>query len=170
MTTLSGPDTLVQPAVSQQPNANAEGGAKKKGKRLKMILVIVVVIALAAFMEKGKFIKPHYSAKHPAPLGEIDTLGGTELTVNLADGHLVQLSLALQLTAVASSKEIDADQPIFEDAAISILGAQTDASLLAPGGRDAVKAQLLARFQQIAGDVDGVPQITAVYYTDFIIQ
>lgn len=163
MTTTMSAENVVQ---ARPPTAEP---AKKKSK-LPIIIAIVVVLAVGGYVAKGKFLKPHYSLKHPAPLGVIDDLGGGQLTVNLSDGHLVQVSLAIQLTSVADQKKIDSEVPIFQDATISVLGAQTYSSLLAPGGRQAVKQQLLERFQQIAGNADGVAQITAVYYTSFIIQ
>ncbi|HXX90045.1 MAG TPA: flagellar basal body-associated FliL family protein [Acidimicrobiales bacterium] len=161
---------LLQPG--RTPNtgteaADAPAKPKKKGK-LKKIVIVLVVLALVGFLEKGKFIKPHYRPGQQAPPGQVDTLD--QLTVNLSDGHLVQTTIALQLTTVADTKTITADAPQFEDAAISVIGSETYAGLLAPGGRDDMKSQLLARFQKIAGTADGAQAVSAVYFTGLVIQ
>jgi len=163
------PASAGQPAAGQPAaTATTTAAPAKKGKKLRLLAVAVVVLGAGGFVAKGKFLKPHYRPGQVAPNGQVDTLD--QLTVNLADGHLVQATIALQLTTVANAKAIAADQPRFEDAAISVLGAQTYAGLIASGGRDAVKATLLQRFQQITGPVDGSPQVSAVYYTGFVIQ
>jgi flagellar basal body-associated protein FliL len=143
--------------------------SKPKGKKkLPKIIAAVVLVAAVGYVAKGKVIKPHYGPHHAAPAGTVDSLG--ELTVNLSDGHLLQTTIALQLTAVAPPKTIAADQPQFQNAAIAVLGAYTYPQLLAPGERSASQTALLAQFQKIAGDSDGVPAVTAVYYTGFVMQ
>ncbi len=141
---------------------------KPKGKKLPKIIAAVVLVAAVGFVVKGKVVKPHYGPHHPAPAGTVDSLG--ELTVNLSDGHLLQTTIALQLTKVAPPKAIAADQPQFQNAAIAVLGAYTYPQLLGPGGRAASQAALLAQFQKFAGNTDGAPDVTAVYYTGFVMQ
>ena len=93
------------------------------------------------------------------------------LTVNTSDGHLVQVGIDLQLTKVAVAKTVGADQPQLRNAAIADLGSQTYQGLLAPAGRAALQQQLLTSFQQVLGPVDGAaPQVSAVYFTSFILQ
>ncbi len=146
----------------------AAGEEPKKSKK-KLVIILVVVVLLVGFVGKSKFLKPHFKPGQAVPLGVIDTLD--QLTVNLSDGHMAQATIALQLTTVANTKKITTDIPRFEDAAISVLGAQTYPGLLAPGGRDAVKAAILQRCQQITGVVDGAAQqIVAVYFTGFVLQ
>jgi flagellar basal body-associated protein FliL len=154
--------------------AGASGGAdggkapKKKGRRRQIVIALVVVLLLGGYIAKGKLLKPHYGPGHQAPNGQILTLGS--LTVNLSDGHLIETNLALQLTTVASTKQINTDLPKFDNAAITVLGEQTYPGLLAPAGRAALKVQLVKAFQQVAGKADGSQQVTAVYFTSFILQ
>ncbi len=146
----------------------AKGEGPKKSKK-KLVIIAVVLLLAVGYVAKGKLMKPHYQPGQPVPLGTIDTL--SQLTVNLADGHMAQATIALQLTTVANQKEITADQPRFEDAIITILGAQSYPTLLTTAGKTAVKAAILQRCQQIVGTVDGAAQqIAAVYFTGFVMQ
>src|SRR3546814_2812070 len=78
------------------------------------------------------------------------------VTLNLSDGRLLQVGLALELSAEAGAgggghgaEEVDETDPTKGyakalDAAISVFGHQTMAALSEPGGRDAAKAALEA--------------------------
>lgn len=148
--------------------AGADGETPKKSKK-KLIIIAVVVLLAVGYVAKGKLLKPHYKPGQPVPLGTIDPL--PQLTVNLADGHMAQVTIALQLTKVADTKTITADFPRFEDATITILGQQTYSTMLTTAGKTAVKTDILRRCQQIVGTVDGAAQqISAVYFTDFVVQ
>lgn len=149
--------------------AAAEPEAPKKSKKKMFIIIAVVVLLIGGYEAKSMLLKTVYKPGQKVPLGKILPLD--QLTVNLSDGHLVQASISLQLTAVASPSSLSSDLPRFDDAAITVLGEQTYHSLLAPGGREAAKAAILKDCQQIAGVVDGAAQqISAVYYTGFVIQ
>ena len=148
--------------------APAEEPPKKSKKKL-VIIVAVLVLLIGGYEAKSILLAPHYKPGQKVPDGKILPLD--QLTVNLADGHLVQASISLQLTSVTTPSAMSADLPRFDDAAISVLGAVDYHSLLAPGGREAVKAAILKDCQKIAGTVDGAAQqISAVYYTGFVIQ
>ena len=166
---ITDPTTSSVPSVS---GGSAEAEAPHKPKNTKRALIMVLVVALviggAFYKEKAKLFPPHYSAAHPAPYGQILTL--SSVTVNLSDGHLLQATMALQLTTAADQTAINSDTPRFLDAEIAVLGAQTDSGILAPGGRAATKAAILSACQQIAGQHEGSQQIVAVYYTNFISQ
>jgi flagellar basal body-associated protein FliL len=148
--------------------AEAGAGEEKVKKSKKKLIIILVVLLLVGFEAKSMLLKPHYKAGQTVPLGTILPLD--QLTVNMSDGHLVQASISLQLTKVAA-KTTTTDVPRFDDAAITVLGAQTYDQLLAPGGRAAVKAQILVLCQKIAPPVDGAAQeVSAVYFTSFVVQ
>jgi len=161
-------DELTRPTADA---GEADGGGKevkvKKSKK-KMIIIMVVVLLIGGFEAKSMLLKPHYHKGEVIPLGTILPLD--QLTVNMSDGHLVQASISLQLTKLAA-KSATTDVPRFDDAAITVLGAQTYDALLAPGGRTSVKAQILALDQKILPPIDGVAeQVSAVYFTSFVVQ
>jgi flagellar basal body-associated protein FliL len=151
------------------PDGTGKGGeVKVKKSRKKLFIIILVVLLVGGFEAKSMLLKPHYKPGQAVPLGAILPLD--QLTVNMSDGHLVQASIDLQLTKVAS-KAATADIPRFDDAAITVLGAETYDVLLAPGGRTSVKAQILSLCQKILPPVDGAAeQVSAVYFTSFVVQ
>lgn len=146
----------------------AEAPPKKSRKKLFVILAVLVVL-IGGYEAKSILLKPHYTAGQKVPLGKILPLD--QILTNLADGHDVQVNISIQLTSVANTSAMSADLPRFDDAAISVLSADTQSQLLPAAGRAEAKAQMLARFQKIAGTVDGAAQqVTAVYFTNFVIQ
>jgi flagellar basal body-associated protein FliL len=161
-------DTLPRSAAPAAAAPAAADEPKPKKKKLPKLVLVLVVLLGGAYVAKGMLIKPHFKHGQIAPNGQVLTLD--QLTVNLSDGHLVQTTIVLQLTTVASTKTLTNDLPRFDDAAISVIGAQTYAGLLAPGGRDAMKGTLVQRFQEIAGKQFGSQEISAVYFTGFVIQ
>lgn len=168
---LKGGGGEAIPAAAATPKGKKDGAPDepKKSKKKLIIIVVVVVLLIAGYEAKSKLMKTTYKPGQKVPNGKIIALD--QLTLNLSDGHLVQASISLQLTKVANAKTITADLPRFEDAAITILGEQTYTGLLQPATRATVKAELLHQFQTIAGTADGAAQqISAVYYTGFILQ
>lgn len=95
------------------------------------------------------------------------------ITLNLADGHLLQVGLALELDpaeAGGGHGETAKDDPTKGyakalDAAIDVLGDQSMASLSAPGGRDAAKLALEAALGELYHDT-----IRGVYFHQFVMQ
>ena len=171
MTTVSSDPRTDRPTTDdpKDDGAAADGKDKtKKGKSKKKIIIVVVVMLVGGYVAKSMLLKPYYKPGQQAPLGLILPLD--ELTVNMADGHLVQASISLQLTKVAA-KTISAEVPRFDDAAITVLGAETYDQLLAPGGRTEAKAEILALCQKIAPRVDGfAQQVSNIYFTSFVVQ
>ncbi len=161
-------DQATRPATDPGTEGQAGEEVKVKKSKKKIVIIMLVVLLLGGFEAKSMLLKPHYKAGQVVPLGTILPLD--QLTVNMSDGHLVQASIYLQLTKVAA-KTATTDVPRFDDAAITVLGAQTYDQLLAPGGRTAVKAQILALAQKILPPVDGAAQeVSAVYFTSFVVQ
>lgn len=149
--------------------ADPKNEPKKKSKKKLIIAVVVVLVLIVGYEAKSMLMKTTYKPGQKVPNGKIVALD--QLTLNLSDGHLVQASISLQLTKVASAGTITTDLPKFEDAAITIFGEQTYNGLLQPATRATVKAELLTKFQSIAGTTDGAAQqISAIYYTGFILQ
>jgi flagellar basal body-associated protein FliL len=146
----------------------AQKSTGKKKKKLVVILAIVVVLIAAGAVVKLKTSKTVYRPGQPVPAGPVVSLG--TVTVALSDGHLVQATIALQMTKPASSTEEANDSAHLEDVAVTVLGQQSYTGLLASPGRSAAQQQLLTSFQQVLGPADGAPQVSAVYFTGFVLQ
>jgi len=159
----------TRPGVAEPGTAAPEGEeVKEKKSKKKIVIIMLVVLLVGGFEAKSMLLKPHYKPGQVVPLGAIIPLD--QLTVNMSDGHLVQASISLQMTKVAAKTALT-DVPRFDDAAITVLGAETYDALLAPGGRTTVKAQILVLCQKILPPVDGAAQeVSAVYFTSFVVQ
>jgi flagellar FliL protein len=160
------------------PDAEAEEKPKKSKKKLLIIVVAVLVLLLGVggFVAKGMLAPPPEPEPDPKALpGVIETL--LPVTLNLADGRYLKLTLALQLSEAASLPAAGggheppaAGEPIVDgakalDAAIAVLGQRTYAQLLAPSGRASAQKVLSAKVKKLYhGDV------LKVYFTEFLMQ
>jgi flagellar basal body-associated protein FliL len=153
------------------PDAEPDEDTKKGGlKKILIVVLGVVVLGAAAYMLvlKPMLFPPHYKPGQVVPNGKIVSLPSD--TINLSDGHLLQVTVALQLTVAADSGGISDDTPKFLNAELNIFGALTYPDLLAPSGRTAAQSALLQAFQTIAGLNEGGQQISAIYFTSFVAQ
>ena len=167
-TTKVIPDT---PAVADPASTKP----KKSRKKLFIIVaVLLVVLGAGGFLGKGMLAGPGTPEPDPAKVaGQVNTL--SPMTLNLADGHYLKLTLALQLSKAATPPPGSVDAaagavPALDgakalDAAISVLGQWTYPRLLAPGGRASAQKTLSIRVKKLyKGDVLGV------YFTEFLMQ
>jgi len=152
--------------VDEIPVLSEEEIKKAKKKKRTKIIGLVVVLLLVAHVVEGKVVKPHYGAN--VPNGTTYGLGG--ITTNLADGHLAQISISLQLTKAANTKTIGNFNSALTSSTVTLIGQQSFASLLPPGGRAALRDRLLASYQSILGMNEGAEQVRAVYFTSFVLQ
>jgi flagellar FliL protein len=154
-----------------------EVGGKPKKSRKKLIIMVAglaILLAVGGFVGKGLLAGPSAPVPDPktAP-GNIITLA--PITLNLADGRYLKLTLALQLSEAASpvAGSVDAaaaavpalDGAKALDAAIGVLGQHTYAQMIAPGGRASAQKALSAQVRKrYPGEVLGV------YFTEFLMQ
>lgn len=155
-------------AAKKSKSDGASEGKKKSPK--KKIIILFVVLLLVGYEAKGKLMKPHYKAGQQVPAGAVYELGSTTITTNLSDGHLAQIGISLQLTKAANLKLLNTDQPELTNSTIKILSGQTYSSLLGPAGRAQLATNLLSAYQQDLGRSEGAQQVTAVYFTAFVLQ
>ncbi|MDA8391743.1 MAG: flagellar basal body-associated FliL family protein [Actinomycetota bacterium] len=145
---------------------------KKSKKKLLMILVPVVLVLAVA----GYFVGlPMLVGKHPAhahavalPPGPVVDL--PQITTNLADGHIIQIGLAMQLSSKSLPTGIPAVQPRLVNTVLATLGTFTYPQLLAPAGRLQAQQLLEAKMAPLVASAKGSPQLQTVYFTSFVIQ
>lgn len=144
-----------------------DGDGKKK-KPIKPILIVVVLL-LVGYVAKGKIIKPHYGPGHPVPAGVIFDFPAA-VTTNLPDGSLAQISISLQLTKAASIKTVSNDTSELVGTAVQIIGHDSYSTLLSTAGRLALQRDLLHAFQSELPVSEGAQQVSAVYFTSYVVQ
>ncbi len=145
---------------------------KPKGKKKLIIIIVAIILVLAiGYLGVTKVILkpvPHYGPNDPPK--NTTTYSLPSETLNLADGSLLQVTLALQLTEVANVKSIGTFDPQMENALIQDCGTWTYHRLLAANGKMLLAQQLLHSFQGILKPVDGGEQVSEVYFTAFTLQ
>ena len=143
--------TMAAPAAA----AEAAAPEKKGKKKLVMILVALLVVGGGAYWF---FLKPAPAPTEPEP-GEVVTM--EPIQVNLAEGHYLQIGIALHLTAAAH----EADGSAALDATIELFSGKEMSELTRPESREKLKHELEKELEHAYhGDVMGV------YFTDFVTQ
>lgn len=165
--------TMTAPPQASVPGPPAARGApkgkEKKGKgKLLGVVGAVVVLAVAG----GGYMVMQRAGVHRGPVapqpGPMRSLPTT--TLNLQDGHLLQIGLDYQLTAAADTKAAGAEQPALVNLEIVDLSKLTYAELLTPAGKEAAQAQLAAGFRSVLDKKGMAEQLYAIYYTTFVMQ
>lgn len=157
-------------ASKEQQGAVDEDKPKSKKKLLIIAVAVILLLAVGYFGVTKVMIKPapHYGPNNPP--ANTTTYSLPSETVNLADGSLLQVTVALQLTAAASTKTIGTLNPQMENALIQDCGTWTYHRMLAANGKTLLSQQLLHSFQNILKPVDGGEQVSEIYFTAFTLQ
>jgi len=164
-------------AQTDASETEEDEGPEKSRKKLFIVIgaALVVLLGVGGYLGMGMMAGPAAPAPDPKTVaGLVVTLA--PITLNLADGRYLKLTLALQLSEeaspVAGSPEaaaaggapaVDGSKAL--DSAISVLGQRTYGQLLAPGGRSSAQKVLsVAVKKRYEGKVLGV------YFTEFLMQ
>jgi flagellar FliL protein len=168
---------MTSKIVPPDTGSAGEGTEKPKKSRKKLIIVAAVLLVLLA---GGAFVGKGLLAGPVAPVADPKTVAGsvvtlTPITLNLADGRFLKLTLALQLSKAGSpvAGSVDAAAALVPaldgakalDAAIDVLGQHTYGQLLAPGGRASAQKELSAQVKKRYPD-----EVLGVYFTEFLMQ
>lgn len=149
---------------------NGTRAPKPKKSKKKLLMVLIVVVLVGAF-GADKFVLSKKPKPTKAVPGAIVSL--PETTLNLADGSLLQVRLALELQKGVGGKSggLPAWQIArIEDDEITTLSGFSQPTLLSTGGKAKAIAELLSEFRAITGPGPVGPAVMAVYYTDFVMQ
>lgn len=168
--------TKPMPVASEAADTADAGDKPKKSRKKLFIIVAVLLVVLGAggYVGKGMLAGPAEPEPDPTKVaGKVITL--EPMTLNLADGRYLKLTLALQLSEAASPPpgsvdeaagavpELDGAKAL--DASISVLGKRTYHELLAPGGRASAQKTLSARVNKLYHG-----EVLEVYFTEFLMQ
>ena len=151
--------------------APAETAATAKGGRKKLVMIVVPV--LLAVVGAWYFVlgpgsggsEAEEKPKEPE-LGEVVAL--EPITMNLADGRLLKVGLALQLPLeppAGGGGHGEFSGSVALDEAIAFLGEHTYDQLAAPAARQAAKKELSKRVNERYHHA-----VLEVYFTEFVMQ
>lgn len=168
--------------MAKKKTTKAAGDEEEaKSSKMKSIGIAVALVAVGAvvgpkLMGGGATPaaadgEPTTTTTEAGPVVVLDAI-----TLNLADGHLLQIGLALELSPEAAEgggghgEPADEDDPTKGyaraiDATIGALGEETMASLSAPGGRDVAKEALTHTLEELYHG-----EIVGVYFHQFVMQ
>lgn len=163
--------------TTQAAAAKPVEGPRRRSRRLLLVLVVVALLVVVAGGWWYLHRKVAPAVVRPGPIVSLPTL-----TVDLADGHLLQLDAALQTTSATDQKRLQLRQPRLLDATIATLGAYRYAQLLSAAGRAGAKHSLLVAYNAalapstppvaLPGEAGAaaLPQVSTVYFTRFVMQ
>jgi len=157
---------MAKTTTAPTPATEGDVAAAKGGKKKKILLAVPLLLALVAgwffVLGPGSGGATEKPAK-PEP-GEVLQL--QPITMNLADGRLLKLGLALQLPLEpAEGGHGEVSGSVALDEAIAYLGEQTYEQLAAPGARQAAKKELSHRVEKRYHH-----GVLEVYFTEFVMQ
>ncbi|MDA8277638.1 MAG: flagellar basal body-associated FliL family protein [Actinomycetota bacterium] len=158
--------------TAKKAEEQTEGGPKKGGKK-KIILIVLLVLVAAAGGGVGASIlmggsKPAKAAFVPPKVGPVYDFG--QITTNLADGHLIQVSMSLQLGVNDLTADISPLSKSLTSIAINDLSGWTYTQLLSVAAKQDLAKELIKDFNKTIKVATGKNEITGIYYTNFIMQ
>jgi flagellar FliL protein len=145
-----------------------EAAAEAPKKSKKMLIIIMAAVVLlgggggAFFMLKGSGSKAE-----AAPKKGVVTAIDSAITINLDSGHYLKLGFSLQQTADSGATAVDTSEAL--NLAIDEYTGKTVAELSTEKGRDAAKADFLAKVIK-AYTIDGKKDVMGIYFTSFVTQ
>jgi len=139
----------------------ADGGEPKKGKGKLIIIIVVVVLLLGGGGGGGYYYFSHKDAE-PAPPEPGLVVALEPITINLADGHFLKVSIALQATAEAH-EEPDGSKAL--DLMISHFSNRSVAEFSSNEAREEAKKKLK---EAVTEAYEG--EVMDLYFTEFVMQ
>lgn len=142
--------------------AAAEGAeAPKKSKKMLIIIVLAVVLlgggGAGAYFMFFKSSGDEVVAPEPGAVVPLESI-----TINLADGHFLKVSIALQVT-IDAAHEPDGSHAL--DLLITQFTNRSVAELSTNEAREAMKKELIEKVKHAYHD-----EVYDIYFTEFVMQ
>ncbi len=155
---------MAKTAAAPAETAEAPKGGGTK-KLVMMVVPVLLVLVAAWYFVLGPGSGGSEAEEKPeVELGEVVAL--EPITMNLADGRLLKVGLALQLPLeppAGAHGEVSGSVAL--DETIAFLGEHTYAQLAAPAGRQEAKKELSHRVAERYHE-----GVLEVYFTEFVMQ
>jgi flagellar FliL protein len=153
-------------------NKESEKGTEEEPKKSKKKLIMIVAIVLVLVGGGGGAYYFFVASKDkavPEPVAGI-VVPLEPITVNLADGHYLKISIALQATTAAGEEPPDGSKAL--DLVISDFSNLTVAHLSTNETREAAKEKLSKQIEKayVSKELDGQTTVMGIYFTEFVIQ
>ena len=161
--------------ATDQAAAESKGKAKKGLSRSTLLIVVLLVVIVAGgiyfFLGRGDSTSGGAAEKEEVHLGVVVTL--EPIFINLKDDRFLKLGMALQTTHEGGGGGHgghggggpDVDGAMALDAAIEVFSDQDMQTLSTINGRSELKEELVSRIVEGYG-----PEITTIYFTEFVMQ
>lgn len=142
------------------------GVSKLRSKKVLAVLAVLVVLVAGSGGYLALLRKPTKAVAVPGAV-----LPLPQTTVNLANGHLLQVGLAVQLEKGVSAKSLPAEVvPRMENAEIVTLSSFDYSQLVTAAGKASARAELTKKLEAVGGPGPVGPAVMGVYFTDFVMQ
>ena len=148
--------------TTARPEEVPAPAAKRDRKKLLLLAALPVLALVAWFLLLGPGSGKGEAEGLPVP-GEVLQL--EPITMNLADGRLLKVGLALQLKEGAGGGHGPVNGSMALDEAITFLGEHTYDQLAQPAARATAKAELSKRVSKRYHS-----DVMEVYFTEFVMQ
>ena len=158
--------------ATDQAAAESKGKAKKGLSRSALLIIVLLAVIVAGgvyfFLGRGDPTSAE-AEKEEVHLGVVVTL--EPIFINLKDDRFLKLGMALQTTheggggGHGGGGGPDIDGAMALDAAIEVFSDQDMQMLSTNNGRSDLKEELVARVVEGYG-----PEITTIYFTEFVMQ
>jgi flagellar FliL protein len=149
--------------MSKDAKATPADGAEtpKKGKKKLIIMILAAVLLLGGGAGGYFYFFAGPSSAKPAPVaGTVVPLDA--ITVNLADGHFLKVSIALQQTD-AVGEDLDGSKAL--DLVISQFSNKSVAELSSNDAREKAKKELAEKITKAYDE-----EVMGIYFTEFVMQ
>ena len=173
---MAGP---LLPMTGTQAEAPAAAPAEAKKSKKKLIIIALVVALLGAVGAKETVLKSKPKVvlgKDGKPVKVVvkvlpgDTIKLDPVTTSVADGHVIQIALGLQLAKGADAKVITTEAPQADDAALQVLAGYTYKTLLSPKGREKVRLEIKRAVIKTLVTDKGKAEVYDVLLTSYVLE
>ncbi|MFA5495387.1 MAG: flagellar basal body-associated protein FliL [Porticoccaceae bacterium] len=154
--------------------------AKSSAIKWLLIFLVVVLIALAGAIlyllleGRQENVSPNTAKSPPAVAPDLIFVKIGPMTVNLASDsygqQLLYFSLSLKTSDLQTRDIINRHMPEVQNRLLILLSGQSAEALLSSEGKERLSAQILSLFDQPFTEPQPPLAISAVLFTDFILQ